>query len=128
MGSLVMRGIGVSPGIAVGKALLFEGGTLSFPEYSTHQYKIPAGGAVVFSCNLLHKVVPITRGERFAYLPFLYDDAAAKVREENARHLDEKVGGYRDTRSAETEPPAKPPKEKAKKSGPMAFEDDEPVM
>ncbi len=103
----------------------FEGGTLSFPEYSTHQYKIPAGGAVVFSCNLLHKVAPITRGERFAYLPFLYDDAAAKVREENAKHLDEKVGGYRDARSVEEPMPAV---EKAAKAGQMAFEDDEPVI
>ena len=115
----------------------FEGGTLSFPEYSTHQYKIPAGGAVVFSCDLLHKVVPVTKGERFAYLPFLYDDAAAKIREENARHLDENVGGYRDTgaeqRAAEAAArPAKPKKEKAEpaapKTGPMSFEDDEPVI
>ena len=38
----------------------FEGGTLSFPEYSNHQYRIPPGAAVVFSCNLLHRVVPVT--------------------------------------------------------------------
>lgn len=112
----------------------FEGGTLSFPEFSTHQYKIPAGGAVVFSCNLLHKVVPVTKGERFAYLPFLYDDAAAKIREENSKHLDEKVGGYRDTRppavasSVPAREPATTGKPAADKGGPMAFEDDEPVI
>jgi len=111
----------------------FEGGTLSFPEFSNHQYKIPAGGAVVFSCNLLHKVVPVTKGERYAYLPFLYDDAAAKIREENSRHLDEKVGGYRDTRAdSGPEPKPRPTGAKARPAardpGPMAFEDDEPVI
>ena len=110
----------------------WEGGTLSFPEYGTFQYKPPAGSAVVFSCNLLHKVIPITRGERFAYLPFLYDDAAAKIREANSGYLDEAVGGYRDGKSGRDEKKAKgKAKEKAKpepKSGPMAFEDDEPVI
>ena len=119
----------------------FEGGTLSFPEYSNRQYKIPAGAAVVFSCNLLHKVVPVTKGERFAYLPFLYDDAAARLREANSQHLDESVGGYRDQAAEAAKAPAKgkkaapaqksepapePPPEPRK--GPMAFEDDEPVI
>lgn len=108
----------------------WEGGTLSFPEYGALQYKPPAGSAVVFSCNLLHKVVPITRGERFAYLPFLYDDAGARVRETNAAYLDDAVGGYRDERSApELQAEAKEkPKAAPAKSGPMAFEDDEPVI
>jgi predicted 2-oxoglutarate/Fe(II)-dependent dioxygenase YbiX/peroxiredoxin len=114
----------------------FEGGTLSFPEYSNYQYKIPAGGAVVFSCDLLHKVVPVTRGERFAYLPFLYDDAAARIREANARFLDEAVGGYRDSGGSKgavkvapkSAPQAKPEPEPEAKKGPMAFEDDEPVI
>jgi hypothetical protein len=26
---------------------------------------------------------PVTRGRRYAYLPFLYDEAAARIREEN---------------------------------------------
>ena len=30
----------------------------------------------------------MTRGERFAFLPFLYDEAAAKVRAENLKFLD----------------------------------------
>jgi predicted 2-oxoglutarate/Fe(II)-dependent dioxygenase YbiX/peroxiredoxin len=109
----------------------FEGGTLSFPEYSNHQYRIPPGGAVVFSCNLLHKVVPVTRGERFAYLPFLYDDAAARIREANAAHLDEKVGTYKDVAPAKAAKNAagkKPPEPAPSKIGPMAFEDDEPIM
>lgn len=108
----------------------FEGGALSFPEYSNTQYKIPAGAAVVFSCNLLHKVIPVTRGERFAYLPFLYDDAAARLREENSVHLDDRVGAYRDVEGeaamAAAKAVAKP--QSAPRKGPMAFEDDEPVM
>ena len=67
----------------------FEGGEVSFPEYGARSYKPPPGGAVVFSCSLLHKVSPVTRGERFAFLPFLYDDAAAKVREANLAFVGE---------------------------------------
>jgi hypothetical protein len=30
----------------------------------------------------------VTGGERFAFLPFLYDDAAAAIRQANARFLE----------------------------------------
>lgn len=63
----------------------YEGGEVSFPEYGPRTYKPPAGGAVVFSCSLLHAVSKVTAGKRYAFLPFLYDEAAAKVREENAK-------------------------------------------
>jgi hypothetical protein len=36
----------------------------------------------------------VTRGKRYAFLPFLYDEAAAKVRAENAKFLDDSIGGY----------------------------------
>lgn len=62
----------------------FDGGEVSFPEYGRRGYK----GAVVFSCSLLHAVSTVTRGRRYAFLPFLYDDAAAKVREENLRFVE----------------------------------------
>jgi hypothetical protein len=39
----------------------------------------------------------VTRGRRYAFLPFLYDDQAARIREENNRFLDEKVGAYKST-------------------------------
>jgi predicted 2-oxoglutarate/Fe(II)-dependent dioxygenase YbiX/peroxiredoxin len=65
----------------------FEGGFLRFPEFGPHLYAPPAGGAVVFSCSLLHEATPVTRGNRFVFLPFLYDDAAARVREENQKFL-----------------------------------------
>lgn len=79
----------------------FDGGEVSFPEYGPRSFKPPPGGAVVFSCSLLHAVSRITRGKRYAFLPFLYDDAAAKVREANNRFLGEGVGAYR---SGETKP------------------------
>jgi predicted 2-oxoglutarate/Fe(II)-dependent dioxygenase YbiX len=73
----------------------FEGGEVGFPEYGPRSFKAPKGGAVVFSCSLLHAVSPVTAGKRYAFLPFLYDDAAAKIREANNKHLAPEVGAYR---------------------------------
>ncbi len=61
----------------------YEGGELRFPEYGEQTYVAPAGGAVVFACGMLHEATPVKRGRRYAYLPFLYDEAAAKIREQN---------------------------------------------
>ncbi len=49
----------------------YEGGGLTFPEYGPHRYDPPAGGAILFSCSLLHEALPITRGRRFTLLNFL---------------------------------------------------------
>lgn len=65
----------------------YEGGDLRFAEFGCRTYRPPTGGAIVFSCSLLHEVRPVTRGKRYAFLPFLYDDAAARIREENQRFL-----------------------------------------
>lgn len=75
----------------------YEGGDLRFPEYGERLYRAPTGGAVVFSCSLLHEATPVTRGRRYAYLPFLYDDAAARVREANAKSgkVDPQLAAYR---------------------------------
>jgi peroxiredoxin/predicted 2-oxoglutarate/Fe(II)-dependent dioxygenase YbiX len=73
----------------------FEGGEVNFPEYGPRSFKAPPGGAVVFSCSLLHKVSKVTKGRRFAFLPFLYDDAAARLRQENARYIGETGSNYR---------------------------------
>lgn len=73
----------------------YEGGDLSFPEYGPRTYRAPTGGAIVFSCSLLHQAMPVTRGRRFCFLPFLYDDAGAKLREENARFLEGDLANYR---------------------------------
>jgi predicted 2-oxoglutarate/Fe(II)-dependent dioxygenase YbiX len=73
----------------------FDGGEVSFPEYGPRSFKAPAGGGVVFSCSLMHAVSPVKRGQRYAFLPFLYDDEAAKIREANNKFLGENVGAYR---------------------------------
>lgn len=73
----------------------FEGGEVSFPEFGSRRFRPPAGGAVVFSCSLLHQVSEVTRGRRFAFLPFLYDEQAAAIREANNARLGEGLGAYR---------------------------------
>ena len=50
---------------------------------------------MVFSCSLLHEALPVTAGHRFAFLPFLYDEAAARRRAANNQYLGEGVGAYR---------------------------------
>jgi predicted 2-oxoglutarate/Fe(II)-dependent dioxygenase YbiX len=49
----------------------YEGGELTFPEYGPHRYRPGTGGAVLFSCSLLHEALPVTRGRRFTLLSFL---------------------------------------------------------
>lgn len=72
----------------------FEGGEVNFPEYGPRGFKPPPGGAVVFSCSLLHAVSKVTAGERYAFLPFLYDDTAAKIREANIAYLGDGAAKY----------------------------------
>ena len=45
------------------------------------------------SC-LLHAVSKMTRGRRYAFLSFLYDEAASKIREANNKFLGEAVDAY----------------------------------
>ena len=66
----------------------YEGGDLRFPEFDRRSYRAPTGGAVVFSCSLLHEAMAVTRGTRYAFLPFLYDDAAAAIREANLKFVE----------------------------------------
>ena len=73
----------------------YEGGDLVFPEFGHRAYRAPTGGAIVFSCSLLHQAMPVTKGRRFAFLPFLYDEAGAKLREENARFVEGELANYR---------------------------------
>ena len=73
----------------------YEGGNLRFPEYGRQLYRAPTGGAVVFSCSLLHEAMPVTKGTRYVFLPFLYDEAAAEIREANNKYVDPAVGAYR---------------------------------
>jgi peroxiredoxin len=73
----------------------YEGGDLTFPEFGPRTYRAPTGGAIVFSCSLLHQAMPVTKGRRFAFLPFLYDDAGAKLREENTKFVEGELANYR---------------------------------
>lgn len=59
----------------------FDGGDLRFPEFGPATYRPPVGGAVVFACGLMHEALRVTRGRRYAFLPFLFDEAGAAVRE-----------------------------------------------
>jgi len=66
----------------------FEGGDLRFAEFGPTTCRPPAGGAVVFSCALLHEATPMRAGRRYAFLPFFYDEAGAEV----LRAYGERVG------------------------------------
>lgn len=50
----------------------YDGGGLRFPEFGDDIYATGAGGAVVFSCTLMHEALPVTRGTRFAGLSFMF--------------------------------------------------------
>jgi hypothetical protein len=67
----------------------YDGCDLVFPEFGRRAYRPPVGGAVVFSCAMLHEVTPITRGRRYAFVPFLYGEAEAALRERNNARLEE---------------------------------------
>ena len=73
----------------------YQGGDLRFPEFGPRLYRAPTGGAIVFSCSLLHEATPVTKGRRFAFLPFLYDEEGAKLREQNAKFLEGDLANYK---------------------------------
>ena len=73
----------------------YEGGDLRFPEYGLLTYRAPTGGACVFSCGLMHEATPVTKGKRYAFLPFLYDEASAARREANNEKYPDPKHHYR---------------------------------
>ena len=50
----------------------YAGGELRFPEYGPFLHRPGPGGAVVFSASIMHEVLPVTSGRRFAVVSFLY--------------------------------------------------------
>ncbi len=66
----------------------FTGGDLRFPEFGPRTYRPPTGGAVVFACGLQHEATSVTRGRRYAFLPFLYDEAGQTIRDANMGKVD----------------------------------------
>jgi predicted 2-oxoglutarate/Fe(II)-dependent dioxygenase YbiX len=66
----------------------YEGGDLRFPEFGPAIYRAPSGGGIVFSCSLLHEATRVTKGERYAFLPFFYDEAGEQIRLRNLPFTD----------------------------------------
>jgi hypothetical protein len=58
----------------------YEGCELIFPEFGQRRYAAPYGGAIVFSTGALHQVTPVTRGRRYAFIPFFYGEEEAAAR------------------------------------------------
>ncbi|NQW08640.1 MAG: redoxin domain-containing protein [Alphaproteobacteria bacterium] len=52
----------------------YEGAELRFPEFGDGLYKPPSGAAIVFSCSLLHEVMGMRSGSRYALLAFLFGE------------------------------------------------------
>ena len=65
----------------------YEGGQLTFPEFGPQTYGAAPGDAIVFSCSLLHEVVPVTSGRRYAFLSFLYDEQGQQIRDAYAKQF-----------------------------------------
>ena len=76
----------------------YAGGQLRFPEFGRQLYQPGPGGAVVFSCSLLHEALPVTSGRRFGLFSFFTDAAGAKREQELiAREKAQGRGGVRQT-------------------------------
>lgn len=74
---VAFRELAVSVNLNVGE---YDGGSLRFPEYGDAEYGPPTGGALIFPANVLHEVVPVTRGTRYVLLTFLYSEANERLR------------------------------------------------
>ena len=63
----------------------FDGGEISFPEYGSRGFKAAPGTAVVFSASILHQVSRVTRGRRYVFLTFLFDEEGERLRQANLK-------------------------------------------
>ena len=63
----------------------YQGGDLRFPEFGRALYRPRPGGAIVFSCSLLHEVTSVVQGRRYAFISFLYDEASQRLRDRNEK-------------------------------------------
>jgi hypothetical protein len=78
----------------------FDGGEISFPEYSPQTFKAAPGTAVVFSASILHQVSRVTRGRRYVFLTFLFDEDAERLRQANLKAAQEAQRQLQSTASA----------------------------
>lgn len=65
----------------------YTGGDLRFQEFGHTTHRAPLGGAIVFSCSLLHEATPVTSGRRYCTVPFLYDEAGETIRMRNLEYV-----------------------------------------
>jgi predicted 2-oxoglutarate/Fe(II)-dependent dioxygenase YbiX len=65
----------------------YEGGYLRLPEYGPQLYAPPAGGAVVFSCSLLHLATPVQKGRRFVVVGFFWGEEEQRLYEKRQSEL-----------------------------------------
>jgi predicted 2-oxoglutarate/Fe(II)-dependent dioxygenase YbiX len=49
----------------------YTGGEFRYPEFGPHLFSPRTGAALVFSCSMLHEVLPVERGTRYAMTTFL---------------------------------------------------------
>ncbi len=61
-----------------------EGGTVEFTEYGPTRYTVKTGEALVFSCDLLQRIFPVTQGQRFWYITFLHSQEQLSKQHEQA--------------------------------------------
>jgi hypothetical protein len=59
----------------------------ALPEFGHSTHRAPLGGAIVFSCSLLHEATPVTAGRRYCTVPYLYDEAGEAVRMRNLSYV-----------------------------------------
>jgi PKHD-type hydroxylase len=68
----------------------YDGGALSVRVGSRMvQFKLPAGGAIVYPSTTLHEVTPVTRGERLVGITFVESHIADQMQREMLYELDE---------------------------------------
>lgn len=64
----------------------FEGGGISFPEYTDELIAVPRNWAVVFPGSLYHQVHSIGVGRRYVIVSFLFSEAEARLKEDSERY------------------------------------------
>jgi len=63
----------------------YTGGALRFAEFGPEEYRPRAGEALIFSCSLLHEVLPVLDGERFVLLCFFFGERERQMLQKGAR-------------------------------------------
>ena len=60
--------------------VLNDGGGIVFPEYNNKAYKPSPLSAVIFPAPLFHKVLEVTKGNRYVIVSFLLGDTEAEYK------------------------------------------------